>query len=213
MSREKEEKSVGGAQARRMIRCPQKTGINLNMREQQTENPARTLIVGIIVIAVLAGLAAKVGVIDQYQRLSRAQGEYNQVHQQYVTVQDSLQDYDKVLTEYRAYSTDWMQSSSDDNTDGNGEQKYVSVSRQVVLDMIENEMMSRGTVTGINILGDNVTVDMTGMTLEQISAMIRSLERQSIVAGTRMDIAETEKDRPASILSFTVTITLKGATE
>ena len=213
MSREKEEKSVGGAQARRMIRCPQKTGINLNMREQQTENPARTLIVGIIVIAVLAGLAAKVGVIDQYQRLSRAQGEYNQVHQQYVTVQDALQDYDKVLTEYRAYSTDWMQSSSDDNTDGNGEQKYVSVSRQVVLDMIENEMMSRGTVTGINILGDNVTVDMTGMTLEQISAMIRSLERQSIVAGTRMDIAETEKDRPASILSFTVTITLKGATE
>ena len=213
MSREKEEKSVGGAQARRMIRCPQKTGINLNMREQQTENPARTLIVGIIVIAVLAGLAAKVGVIDQYQRLSRAQGEYNQVHQQYVTVQDSLQDYDKVLTEYRAYSTDWMQSSSDDNTDGNGEQKYVSVSRQVVLDMIENEMMSRGAVTGINILGDNVTVDMTGMTLEQISAMIRSLERQSIVAGTRMDIAETEKDRPASILSFTVTITLKGATE
>ena len=213
MSREKEEKSVGGAQARRMIRCPQKTGINLNMREQQTENPARTLIVGIIVIAVLAGLAAKVGVIDQYQRLSRAQGEYNQVHQQYVTVQDSLQDYDKVLTEYRAYSTDWMQSSSDDNTDGNGEQKYVSVSRQVVLDMIENEMMSRGTVTGINILGDNVTVDMTGMTLEQISAMIRSLERQSIVAGTRMDIAETEKDRPASILSFTVTITLKEATE
>ena len=213
MSREKEEKSVGGAQARRMIRCPQKTGINLNMREQQTENPARTLIVGIIVIAVLAGLAAKVGVIDQYQRLSRAQGEYNQVHQQYVTVQDSLQDYDKVLTEYRAYSTDWMQSSSDDNTDGNGEQTYVSVSRQVVLNMIENEMMSRGTVTGINILGDNVTVDMTGMTLEQISAMIRSLERQSIVAGTRMDIAETEKDRPASILSFTVTITLKGATE
>ena len=213
MSREKEEKSVGGAQARRMIRCPQKTGINLNMREQQTENPARTLIVGIIVIAVLAGLAAKVGVIDQYQRLSRAQGEYNQVHQQYVTVQDSLQDYDKVLTEYRAYSTDWMQSSSDDNTDGNGEQTYVSVSRQMVLDMIENEMMSRGAVTGINILGDNVTVDMTDMTLEQISAMIRSLERQSIVAGTRMDIAETEKDRPASILSFTVTITLKGATE
>ena len=204
MSREKEEKSVGGAQ---------KTGINLNMREQQTENPARTLIVGIIVIAVLAGLAAKVGVIDQYQRLSRAQGEYNQVHQQYVTVQDALQDYDKVLTEYRAYSTDWMQSSSDDNADGNGEQTYVSVSRQVVLDMIENEMMSRGTVTGINILGDNVTVDMTDMTLEQISAMIRSLERQSIVAGTRMDIAETEKDRPASILSFTVTITLKGATE
>ena len=213
MSREKEEKSVGGAQARRMIRCPQKTGINLNMREQQTENPARTLIVGIIVIAVLAGLAAKVGVIDQYQRLSRAQGEYNQVHQQYVTVQDALQDYDKVLTEYRAYSTDWMQSSSDDNADGNGEQTYVSVSRQVVLDMIENEMMSRGAVTGINILGDNVTVDMTDMTLEQISAMIRSLERQSIVAGTRMDIAETEKDRPASILSFTVTITLKGATE
>ena len=79
--------------------------------------------------------------------------------------------------------------------------------------MIENEMMSRGAVTGINILGDNVTVDMTDMTLEQISAMIRSLERQSIVAGTRMDIAETEKDRPASILSFTVTITLKGATE
>ena len=189
-------------QSRRSIRLPQKTGINMNMREKRTGKYV-TVIVGVCLILLCAGLVAKFGVIDQYRRLSDAQGAYTRVHQQYVDTEAQLEDYDRILAEYRTYSMDWMTGSED------SKKNYVAVDRQDVLDLVESEMMPRGTVKSVTVRDDSLVVTMGGMTLDQISAMFADIELSPIVQSVELNIAETEKDQPSSILSFSVNIVLQ----
>lgn len=197
------EQTPQASPAKKMIRCPHKTGINLNMREKQA-GAAMTLAIGGAVIVLLAGIVAKVGVIDQYARLSDAQAEYAQVHQQYTSAQKELERYDEVLTEYRAYSMDWMAGAEE------GDTRFVSVNRQQVLDLVETQMMTRGTVNSVQVQDDMAVVSMSGMSLREISEMFSVIEQEPIVKSVELDVAETEKDRPASIMSFSVTIILQG---
>ncbi len=189
----------------RVIRCPQKKGINLNMREQQT-GAAATLVIGLAIILVLVCVVAKFGVIDQYQRLTQAEGAYNRVHQTYMAGQAELADYDQVLMEYRTYSRDWMEGEDETG-------RLVSVDRMEVLDLVEAHMMNRGSVTSLEVQGETAQVSMTGMTLDEISRMFADLQAQPIVASVELNLAETEKDMPASILSFSMNITLQPAAE
>ena len=201
MIAEKENKMSRPAALRRPVRCPQKTGINLNMHERRT-GKVLTLVLGLALIAVLAGAAAKFGVIDLYGRLADAQSEYAQVHQQYEAVQDKLEDYDAVLAQYRTYSRDWM-------TDSDGKDSYALVDRQAVLDLVEREMMSRGTLSAVQVQGDEMRVSMSGMTLDRISEMFDALEASEIVKSVELNMAETEKDRAGSLLSFSLFVVLQ----
>lgn len=173
-------------------RYPRKSGINMNMREDRTRE-LTMLIIGGVLICVLAGAAAKFGVIDQYRRLTEAQRAYEQVHSQYTAVETALEDYDRVLAEYRTYSTDWMNDAVD---------------RQRVLDLIERDMQSQGTVTSVLIQDNQAVVAMSGMSLDQISQMFQKIGESPIVENVELNMAETEKEHPASILSFSVSITL-----
>ena len=203
MSKEMKREAAGRS-LRIQGRLPHKTGINMNMREKRT-GTVLTLVAGCVIIAILAGVAAKFGVVDLYRRLSAAQSAYSQVHSQYETVQEQLTDYNKVLTEYRTYSTDWTAASPDAN--------LPAVDRQAVLDLVETEMMSRGTVRSILIKGDTVSVTMSGMDLDGISEMFTAMKQYSIVDNVDLTMAETESDRPASILSFSLNITLSTEVE
>ncbi len=200
MSKEKTGAAV--SPLRKGIRCPQKTGINMNMHEKRT-GAAATAVAGAAVIVLLAAAVAKFGVIDLYRRQDAAQAAYNGVHQQYTSMQEELTGYDKVLTEYRTYSMDWLSGADE------GDTRFVSVSRTEVLDLVEQKMMTRGTVSSVRVYDDTVTVEMTGMNLDEISRMVDDLEAQPMVARALLNIAETEKDQPASVLSFTLQITLQ----
>lgn len=202
MIAEKEKKGAG--LQKKPVKCPRKTGINMNQQESRTAQ-ARTLTVGVVLIALLAGLTAKVGVIDQFRRLSEAQNDYEQVHRQLQACQTALEDYGRVLTEYRTYSMDWMTGSDQEGS------PYVTVRRQDVLDLVERRMMPRGTVSAIVIQDDLATVSMSGMSLAQISEMFDEMEREPIVAGVELDAAETDKNQQASsILDFSVRIRLQA---
>ena len=196
----KEKKTDAARAVRRLGRYPHKVGINLNMREMQT-GTVLTLVIGCAAIVLLAGLVAKFGVIDQYRRLSQAEEAYAQVHRQYETVQEELSDYDKVLNEYRSYSMDW---TGEDDTG-----LFSNVSRQDVLDLIETEMMPNGTVNSIQVLGNSVLVNMSGMTLARISEMFRVIEQNPIVDRVELNVAETDKDRTDLLLDFSLSIALK----
>ena len=93
------------APARKMIKCPQKTGINLNLQEDR-QRDRRTLLIGILAIAALVTVVVNFGVLQQYRRLDKAQAAYDRVHTQYVSAQEALADYDRVLLEYRTYTLD-----------------------------------------------------------------------------------------------------------
>ena len=70
-------------------------------------------------------------------------------------------------------------------------------------------MMTRGTVNSLRVLDDTVVVSMSGMSLAEISEMFEAIEGQPIVRSVELTLAETERDQPASVLNFSVNITLQ----
>lgn len=183
---------------RKMVKCPSKTGINMNQREKRT-GEVLTLVIGLAVILLMAGLVARFGVMEQYQRLSEAQSAYGEVHSQLAACQEKLTDYELVLTEYRSCSLDGMTE---------GEDQLITVSRQAVLDLVEGIMMPRGRVISVNILDDTADVEMSGMSLDQISAMFAVMEAEPIVRSVELNMAATEENTASAQLNFSVRIYL-----
>ena len=193
------------APARKMIKCPQKTGINLNLQEDR-QRDRRTLLIGILAIAALVAVVVNFGVLQQYRRLDKAQAAYDRVHTQYVSAQAALSDYDRVLLEYRTYSMDWM-------TAAGSEDIPAAVDRQAALDLLEQEMLSHGSLTALQITQNTMNVDMSGMTLDQISAMFARLRLSPIVDSVSLSVASTEEGKAATIMDFTVRIDLRQPEE
>ena len=183
---------------RKMVKCPSKTGINMNQREKRT-GQVLTLVIGLAVILLMAGLVARFGVMEQYKRLSEAQSAYGEVHSQLAACQEKLTDYELVLTEYRSCSLDGMTE---------GEDQLITVSRQAVLDLVEGIMMPRGKVISVNILDDTADVEMSDMSLDQISAMFAAIESESIVRSVELNMAATEENTASAQLNFSVRIYL-----
>ena len=189
---------------RKTPKCPHKQGINLNMREQKG-NPRLTLLVGCLAIVILAGCVAKFGVIDQYRRLDAAQAAYASVHTEYTQMQELLKGYDRLLMEYRTYSMEWATDGSEDNG--------TLVDRQKALDLLEQEMLSRGRLVSLQVSGNKMIVAMSGMSLDQISRMFDVIQQSPIVSNVELNLASTEDGNVSTILDFTVRITLRSAEE
>ena len=183
---------------RKMVKCPSKTGINMNQREKRT-GQVLTLVIGLAVILLMAGLVARFGVMEQYRRLSEAQSAYGEVHSQLAACQEKLTDYELVLTEYRSCSLDGMTE---------GEDQLITVSRQAVLDLVEGIMMPRGKVISVNVLDDTADVEMSGMSLDQISAMFAVMEAEPIMRSVELNMAATEENTASAQLNFSVRIYL-----
>ena len=188
----------------KQTKYPTKTTINMAACGR-TEVAGRTLVIGMAVIAVLVLLMVKFCVFDQYARLSRAEADYNSVYQKNQELADRVSDYDEVMLEYRAYSMSFISDKNDEN--------FVGVDRKEVLDLIETVMMKRGQVVSVEIYDDTAKVSMKGMNLKEISAMIKSLKTSPVVSDAQLNIAQTDENREASVLSFSVTIYLQQEQE
>ena len=185
--------------------APRKTTINLAMRETH-KSAILTLVIGLIVIAALVFMVAKWGVIDQEARLSQAEHRYEQVHSESEALKAYIRDYPEVQREYRSISKAWMQNQ-------NGK-RVVYVDRQAVLDMVDREMRSRGTVEMVQITNDTLTCRMSGMTLHDISQMFEVLEEYPIVRMAALNTAATVEENTGDILSsFSITVYLQEAEE
>ena len=188
--------------ASRSVKIPTKRTVNLAKRESHKRDMI-TLTTGTFIILVLCFCVAKFGVIDQLSRLNAAERAYNEVHTQYVEMQEAVANYPAVEQEYRTYSRKWMNEDSS---------VAVSVDRTEVLDLIENHMMNVGNVETFTISGDLVLINMNGMNLEEISLMLADLSRQDIVASTALTIASTTKTANEDV-DFSVTVTLQSPAE
>ena len=188
----------------KQTKYPTKTTINMAACGR-TEAAGKTLVIGIAAIAVLVLLVVKFCVFDQYARLSKAETAYNSIYQENQELADRVSDYDEVMLEYRAYSMSFISDKNDEN--------FVGVDRKEVLDLIETVMMKRGQVLSIEIYENTAKVSMKGMNLEEISEMIRSLKNSPIVSEAQLNIAKTDENKPASVLSFSVTIYLQQEQE
>ena len=86
-------------------------------------------------------------------------------------------------------------------------------SERKTLDLLEQEMLSHGSLTSLQITQNTMNVDMSGMTLDQISAMFARLRLSPIVDSVSLSVASTEEGKAATIMDFTVRIELRQPEE
>ncbi len=187
--------------AQKAVRCPTKRSVNLAKRPPRTRS-ALTLVLGVVLIAALSLAVAKFAVLDQLARQRAAEQQYQSVHAQYAEMQSALENYDAVEQEYRTYSRSWM-------IEENG--SFVDVDRMDVLALVEQELMARGEVRSLVAQQNTLVVNMAGMSLAEVSAMLESVQRQPIVAGASLNLASTADED--GLLEFSVTIVLQSAGE
>ena len=195
MIAEKEKKTARANTPRRPVRCPQKTGINLNLHEKRT-GTVLTLLIGALCITVLALAVAKFGVLDLYDRLADAQSAYAQAQQENRAAQEKL-------SEYRTYSMEWMEDGEDSDLN-------FAVERTEMLDLIERTVMPYGTLSALQAQGDRVDVELNETDLDRIAEALSAVKASSIVESVGLELAETEKDRPADVMKCTLHIVLRG---
>ena len=171
---------------------PTKRTVNLAQRESHSRSTL-TLTLGLVLIVVLR----------QLDRQRAAENAYNTVHSQYIQMQQALADYDNVELQYRTYSRTWMQEEDSPF--------YIPVDRLEVLDLLEGYLMPYGTVKTVLVEDDVAIITMSGMDLEQISAMFQRVQQQSIVKSASLTIAATPRLSRTDLLDFSVTITLQPA--
>ena len=146
---------------------------------------------------------ANFGVLRQLDRQRDAEQAYSAVHSQYTQMQQALAGYDDVELQYRTYSRTWMQTEESPF--------YVPVDRLEVLDLLQAYLMPYGTVNRVLVQEDVAIVTMSGMDLEQISAMFQRLQLQPIVKSATLTLAATPRTDRSEKLDFSVTITLQPA--
>ena len=88
---------------------------------------------------------------------------------------------------------------------------YVPVDRLEVLDLLQTYLMPYGTVNRVLVQEDVAIVTMSGMDLEQISAMFQRLQLQPIVKSATLTLAATPRTDRSEKLDFSITITLQPA--
>lgn len=181
---------------------PTKRTVNLAQRESHSRSTL-TLTLGLVLIVVLSFCVANFGVLRQLDRQRAAESAYNTVHSQYTQMQQALADYDNVELQYRTYSRTWMQEE--------GSPFYIPVDRLEVLDLLEGYLMPYGTVKTVLVEDDVAIITMSGMDLEQISAMFQRVQQQPIVKSASLTIAATPRLSRTDLLDFSVTITLQPA--
>ena len=176
---------------------PTKRTVNLAQRESHSRSTL-TLTLGLVLIVVLSFCVANFGVLRQLDRQRAAENAYNTVHSQYTQMQQALADYDNVELQYRTYSRTWMQEEDSPF--------YIPVDRLEVLDLLEGYLMKTVLVED-----DVAIITMSGMDLEQISAMFQRVQQQPIVKSASLTIAATPRLSRTDLLDFSVTITLQPA--
>jgi len=186
-------------QLRALKNLSKKKSVNLCMKEKAT-HPLPVLVGGIAIIIILVFCVAKFCVIDQLNRVLVVEAEYAKLESYNNKLLEKAKNYESIKEEYHRNSLHWVKDSKNE--------LYVGVERTEVLDIIEDKLMSQGTVKSILINDNEVVVEMTGMNLKQISEMFIDLQEHELVADASLNIASTEAESTSSLLDFSVTINL-----
>ena len=108
--------------------------------------------------------------------------------EQLAAVQSRLTGYDELANKYGRYSYGWM-----NNTEVN------LVSRMDVLKLVEDKIAPAAVIENLAVNNNVLTLNIHGITLEQASAMVKSLEESGLVISATVYNAVAEEAQEASI--------------
>ena len=165
---------------------PSKKTMNF-VHHESSFNPKKVLPLAIVVVLV-AGLFAKFGIMDQLDKKTAAYNDLAQRQEQLAVVNAKLAGYDELEKQYGRYSYGWMSES-----------EVNMVSRMDVLALVEQKISPASVIENIAVNNNVLTLNIHGITLEQASAMVKSLEESKMVSSATVYSANAENAEDASI--------------
>lgn len=150
-------------------------------------NPKKVLPLALVAIVAIA-VFAKFGIMDQLDKKTAAYGELALRQEQLAAVNTKLAGYDELAKQYGRYSYGWMSES-----------EVNMVTRMDVLALVEEKIAPAAVIENIAVNANVLTLNIHGITLEQASAMVKSLEESEMVTSATVYNADAATAEEASI--------------
>lgn len=168
------------------VQLPSKKTMNFVHHESSIN--VKKMLPLILVIIVAMGVFAKFAILDPLDKKTAAYTELGLKQQQLDAVNAKLSGYDELEKEYGRYSYGWM-----------NETEVNMVNRMDVLRMVEEEIASKAFIDNLAVNNNVLTLNIHGITLEQASAMVKSLEERGLVESAAVYNAVAEEAEEAKI--------------
>ena len=191
----KQEVSLSALKRGKALAYPVKTSINLVDTQQQRGNLLAQL--GLFAIAlVLIGVFAKFAVVDPLAASAASSNEVSAAQARLDVLAAENADYAELNAQYDRYVVP-----------GLSEEEQNLVDRDVVLNLLQQKVMGVGHLSSLRMEKNTATVTCLGADLNEVSALVESLESDQRVAHVTVSTAQGEND---SSTSATIQIVFAG---
>lgn len=160
----------------------------MNFVHHQSSINYKKLIPIILVLVIVAAVFAKFGIMDQLDKKTAAYNELALKQEQLAAVNAKLTGYAELEKQYGRYSYGWMNKT-----------EVNLVSRMDVLKLVEDKIAPAAVIENLAVNNNVLTLNIHGITLEQASAMVKSLEESELVVSATVYNAVAEEAEEASI--------------
>lgn len=177
---------------------PSKTTINLVLREKPKSAPEKLLLLGFVLV-LLVGLFIKFLVIDRLAAVREAEDGYKAAQTELNELKKKNESYNDVLGDYLKYSKTWM-----------NEEENVLVERTKILDMINDIILPQAVLESMTVYNDSMTIIVSGLNLNELSALIENLESSDIVSNVTIQKAGSKETASTLVIKIEKSKTEKG---
>lgn len=174
------------------VRYPDKTSINLLMRDNSVRDPKFQIILFVIFAVVLA-LFVKFLVVDKLAEAYDAEKAYTQMQTQIDQLRASNEKYDQVREEYSHYGNGYL----------NDEEK-IEQNRMAMMRAIQRNVISKSEIQSVEISGNVATLTIDNIRLKTVSDIVASLEDDDIVSFVTVSTAGTNTDSNALVTATVI---------
>lgn len=159
----------GKPKAGRLGKLPTKRSINLAGYGEKPIN-LKIAIPAIILILAAAVAFAKFGVIDRIDAVTAAQAEVRAVQNQVDEAYATINSYQDLADQYAHYTISGMTEEETERSD-----------RVAVLKLLEQIVVPKATISAWQITGNQMTVELSDKTLEDVNRIVQELEEDPLV--------------------------------
>lgn len=160
----------------------------MNFSHHVSSFDLRKMMPAIIVIVIVICLFAKFGIIDQLSKKTSAFAELSDIQTQQEVLNAKLKDYPELEKQYGRYSYGWM-----------NEAEASLVDPMEVYKLIESKVMDAAVIQNFAVNGNVITMNMSGITLKEASAVVKDLESSDMVDSAYVYSAEAENAEQAQM--------------
>lgn len=175
-------------------RFPEKTTINLVVREKTMNSPSRALPVFFVVL-VLVALFGKYAVADRYAEIMVLQRDVDALTRAQAELSEELVDYDAVREEYRIYSSDWMLESETQMVD-----------RLDVLALVDGLIKPKAQVDRLSMRGNVISANLSQVTLREAAGIVAQLYQNTMVSEVTVSTAGTQNQSAKTAVYMTIVL-------